>query len=125
MTLKNKTTKTQVSEIIDYLKTGKGLTQQEAYFLIGTQRLASRIWDIHQKGHEIRFEWERVKNRHGRVVSVKRYWLAEHAPKDVEALHPEKSKAQKRYDNAHEILMNRQGVVYFYEEEALKIAAGL
>lgn len=80
MTLSNATTATQCSEILAYLETGKGITQKEAYRIIGTQRLSGRIWDLRQQGQQISTVRETVKNRHGRNTSITRYYLTQFLP---------------------------------------------
>lgn len=86
MTLVNETTTTQCSQILEILQSGGSITQSEAYKSIGTQRLPSRIWDLREKGHDIVFVWESGKNRHGRPVSFKRYYLKEFAPENAKQL---------------------------------------
>ena len=45
--------KTQVQNILEYLKLGKALTPIEALNMFGCLRLAPRIFDLKQDGHNI------------------------------------------------------------------------
>ena len=41
-------------QIIEYLRTHKGITQLEATRSLGCTRLSARIWDLKQMGYEFR-----------------------------------------------------------------------
>ena len=128
-TLKDATTATQCGEILAYLKTGKGLTQKESIEKIGSYRLASRIFDLTQKGHKISVVREKVQNRHGRFTLINRYFLSEFLPENAVIVQPKKSAAQKRYDAAAKLLdkcgFYASGDYSDTAYQALKIAAGI
>lgn len=46
-------TESQCKMILDYLESGNSITQADAYFKFGCFRLASRISDLKNKGHNI------------------------------------------------------------------------
>lgn len=64
---------TQNERIIKYIKEFGGITQFEANRDLGVMRLASRISDLRKRGYKIVSTWEKVKNRWGESVPVKRY----------------------------------------------------
>ncbi len=138
MTLSNKTTETQIGEILAYLKAGNGLTKLEAIKRFGTLNLNGRAWDLRKKGFDVVSVWERGPNRHGRMVNFKRYFLSDHKPPSavpIALIAPKVSKAQKRLESAlfylHENLDPGLGSIVSIMEngkaigQALKIAAGL
>lgn len=67
---------TQNEMILDHLTTHpNGITPREAEDRFGCMRLASRISDLRDMGHNISKEWETHKNRFGRRVTYARYKL--------------------------------------------------
>lgn len=67
---------TQTNAILRYLKTHKrGITSKDAIDLFGCTRLASVIFSLKKKGHNIECIRESVPTRYGRNVSVARYKL--------------------------------------------------
>jgi hypothetical protein len=66
---------TQEQKILDYMLQFGGITQFEALRDLGVMRLASRISDLRQKGHDIKSETITVKNRFEENCHVARYSL--------------------------------------------------
>lgn len=60
-----------------YLKKYGNITQLEALSELGIFRLASRINDLKNKGHNIIGQMVDVENRFGEKVKIKRYFLVE------------------------------------------------
>ena len=67
--------KSQNLEILSWLKTGHSITPVLARDGFGCMRLAARIYDLKQMGHNIADRMVEVKTRHG-YTHVKRYSLA-------------------------------------------------
>ena len=65
---------TQNESILQYLQQGNSLTSLEALELFRCFRLASRVSDLRQIGHQI----ESVMEKHGEK-HYKRYWIAKEA----------------------------------------------
>lgn len=65
----------QNKRLIDYLKSGRGITAKEAADMLGIQRLSGRIFELKRMGYEIVEAWEKSKNRYGDEVRYKRYFL--------------------------------------------------
>lgn len=65
---------TQSKAILDYLLTGKGLTQEEARRRFGCSRLAARIGEF-KAAYKIMDAWEEFIDRYGNAGRVKRYWI--------------------------------------------------
>ena len=63
--------KTQNQKILEYLENGKSITNLEALLHLGCGRLASRICELRQQGHNI--ETRIVKTTGG--ASIARYSL--------------------------------------------------
>lgn len=61
----------QEQAILDYLKTGKSITQLDALKMFGCFRLGARIWDLRKKGYRI----EEV-DTHINGKTFARYFLA-------------------------------------------------
>ena len=70
-------TSTQNTRLLVYLKKYGNITQFEALSELGIFRLASRINDLKNKGHNIIGQMVDVENRFGEKVKIKRYFLVE------------------------------------------------
>lgn len=70
-------TSTQNARLLGYLKKYGNITQLEAWSELGIFRLASRINDLKNKGHNIIGQMVDVENRFGEKVKIKRYFLVE------------------------------------------------
>lgn len=66
---------TQCERVLAHLQSGKRLTQFEAMTELGIMRLASRITDLRQQGHDIKKEMIDVSNRWGETCKVAAYTL--------------------------------------------------
>ena len=62
--------KSQNKQILNHLKKGWGLTALPALKTYNVMRLASRIYDLRAKGHDIKDAWIRVGDK-----KVKRYYM--------------------------------------------------
>ena len=60
--LNEKESLSQCDMILNYLQAGNRITSLEALRLFGCFRLSSRIWDLKQRGIEIKKEWITLKN---------------------------------------------------------------
>ena len=67
---------TQNQRILNYLKEFGSITQLEALKDLGIMRLASRISELRAMGTKIVGGFEKVENRYGEEVLIKRYSLA-------------------------------------------------
>ena len=65
----------QVSSLLHYLKSGERITQLEALKLFSIGRLAARIKDLRNEGHDIRSEMVEVQKGDGSKARVARYAL--------------------------------------------------
>lgn len=68
--------KTQKQAVLEHLKTGKQITQEEAYDLCGSQRLGSIIHTLRKKGYRIYNVKCVGKNRFGNYTNFSKYALA-------------------------------------------------
>jgi len=66
-------TMTQEERILDYLQCGNTITTLNAFNELGITRLASRIYDLKEKGHSINKRMITVKNRFDEKCSVAEY----------------------------------------------------
>lgn len=65
----------QEKDIVDFIAAHGSITALDA-FSIGIARLASRIFDLRNKGVPVRREMVSVVNRKGEKCRVARYWIA-------------------------------------------------
>jgi hypothetical protein len=75
ITIKGQKCKTQTDAVLTYLKTGKQLTQEEAYDLVGTQRLGAIIFNLRKKGYSIYSLKVKGFNRFGNHTNFVKYHL--------------------------------------------------
>lgn len=68
--------KTQCDRILEAMRRGESVTQLDAWARFGASRLAARIFELREEGHDIASESVEVQNRFGEACRVKRYWLA-------------------------------------------------
>lgn len=66
---------TQAQRVLDYIEQFGSITQYEAMKDLGIMRLASRVSELKKKGHSIRREMIKVKNRFGEENQVARYYM--------------------------------------------------
>lgn len=65
----------QTQMILKHLQKNKGITSMEAISEYGITRLASRIHELRESGHNIQNFWEESVNRYGVKVKYVRYVL--------------------------------------------------
>jgi hypothetical protein len=63
----------QKEAILDWLKSGRTITQREALAQFGCWRLASRISDLRREGHPIVTVNKKVNDRFGNIVRIAQY----------------------------------------------------
>lgn len=68
--LNNEECKSQKKQILAYLQKGKSLTQMEALYRFGCMRLAARVCELRDDGHNILSESMKLNN--GKIVSCYR-----------------------------------------------------
>ena len=66
---------TQCERLLAHLKLGLPLTAHKALYGYGCQRLAARMWDLRQMGHQIEKRMVEVPTRDGRKARVAEYTL--------------------------------------------------
>lgn len=65
----------QTERLLGYLAENGSITPLQALNELGIFRLASRISDLRKMGYTISGKMEKVKNRFGEDICVKRYFL--------------------------------------------------
>lgn len=65
--------RSQNDVVLDYLRSGKKLTNKTAMEELGIGRLASRICDLRKQGHEITGTTKKMDNRYGGKSLVTEY----------------------------------------------------
>tara|TARA_R110000824_G_scaffold321727_2_gene508539 strand:- start:870 stop:1145 length:276 start_codon:yes stop_codon:yes gene_type:complete len=68
--------KTQKQAVIEFLKTGKPLSQAEAYEICGSQRLGNIIYLLRKQGYRIYNLNIQEKNRFGNYMRFSKYHLS-------------------------------------------------
>lgn len=66
---------TQAQRVLDYMEEFGSITQFDALKDLWVMRLASRISELRQQGHNVQGSTEAVKNRFGDTIYIKRYSL--------------------------------------------------
>lgn len=75
-----RTSGSQTSLILEYMRDGNAITSLEALALFGSSRLSARIKDIEKRtGLTPSRKKVHVKNRQGKDIWVTQYWLEEGA----------------------------------------------
>lgn len=69
--------RTQQQAVLDWLKTGTGISSFDAFKALGVTRLSAIIFNLRKKGYDIESEEVEVTNRFGANVRVARYYLRE------------------------------------------------
>lgn len=67
----------KTKKVLDHLKSGRTITQQEATILYGTSRLSSIIFNLRGEGFPIETEMISVKDRFGDKCEVAKYKMVE------------------------------------------------
>lgn len=65
----------QNREILEFMQTGKSITQFEAARLFGCYRLSARIHDLKEAGHDIKTTMKVGKKPNGNVCNYAEYTL--------------------------------------------------
>ena len=65
----------QADRILAYMKEHGGITSLDASRDLGCIRLGARIFELKERGHDIKSEFIEVEDRYGEKCRVKRYWL--------------------------------------------------
>lgn len=68
--------KTQCERLLEHLKLGLPLTAHKALYGYSCLRLAARIHDLKQMGHQIERRMVEVQTRDGRKARVAEYFLS-------------------------------------------------
>lgn len=68
---------TQAQRVLDYIREFGSITQLEAFIDLGVMRLASRVSELKEQGHDIISNTEAASNRFGEKVYIKRYYINE------------------------------------------------
>lgn len=66
---------TQREKIVNYIRKFGSITSWEAYRDLGITQFATRVKELKEEGYEFKTEWESKKNKEGKSVSFKRYYL--------------------------------------------------
>ena len=66
---------TQVERVLKYLEDGKKLTCLNAFEELGITQVAARIFELKEKGHDIKTNRRKVTNRYNEVCSVAEYYM--------------------------------------------------
>ena len=66
---------TQCERLLAHLKLGLPLTAHKALYGYSCLRLAARMWDLRQMGHQIERRMVEVQTRDGRKARVAEYFL--------------------------------------------------
>lgn len=67
--------KTQMTEVLKYMQTHKGITSIQAIEKFGATRLSDIIFRLRKEGYEIETESITKKNRYGHTTTFARYTL--------------------------------------------------
>ena len=68
---------THCERVLDYMRKYGGITQAEAYEMLGCARLSGRIYDLKKRGLDIRSNRVAGVNRYGEPCHYARYTLTE------------------------------------------------
>ena len=71
----SETTLSQQAQILEYLKTHRGISQAEAIDSFGCYRLGARIYDLKDRGYKVDVIMEDGVNRFGRPTRYARYFV--------------------------------------------------
>jgi hypothetical protein len=67
--------RSKTEAVLDWLKTGAGITSMEAFKELGVTRLSAVIFNLRKKGYDIESETVEVRDRFGEHCKVARYRL--------------------------------------------------
>ena len=63
--------------ILEYIKKFGSITSWDAYADLGITQFATRVKELKEQGYKFYTTWESRKNRYGKKVDFKRYFLVE------------------------------------------------
>jgi len=66
---------TQSERVLKYLEDGKKLTCLNAFEELGITQVAARIFELKEKGHDIKTNRRKVTNRYNEICSVAEYYM--------------------------------------------------
>jgi len=66
---------TQSERVLKYLEDGKKLTCLNAFEELGITQVAARIFELKEKGHDIKTNRRKVTNRYNEICSVAEYYI--------------------------------------------------
>ena len=66
---------TQSERVLKYLQDGKKLTCLNAFEELGITQVAARIFELKEKGHDIKTNRRKVTNRYNEICSVAEYYM--------------------------------------------------
>ncbi len=66
---------TQRQSIIKYMREFGSITSWEAYTKLGVTQFATRVKELKEEGYLFITKWEKKKNKEGKLVKFKRYYL--------------------------------------------------
>jgi hypothetical protein len=67
----------QCDRVLAYIKEHGYITDNDAHDDLGVNRLSGRVYDLKDKGYDIRLEWRSGRNRYGRMVRYGAYYLGD------------------------------------------------
>lgn len=74
-TIHAETAASQQNQILEYLKSHRGISQAEAIDAFGCYRLGARVFDLKKKGYKVEVLMEDGVNRFGRHTRYARYFV--------------------------------------------------
>lgn len=66
---------TQRQKIVHYIEQYGSITSWEAYRDLSITQFATRVKELKEEGYIFKTEWESKKNKEGKLVRFKRYYL--------------------------------------------------
>lgn len=66
---------TQRQKIVKYMQQFGSITSWEAYKDLGITQFAARVKELKQEGYTFKTRWEKRKNKEGKLVKFKRFYL--------------------------------------------------
>ena len=66
---------TQAKRVLDYLESGNTITTLNAFNELGITRLAARIYELKEEGHDVKSKRIKVTNRYDEQCSVVEYYM--------------------------------------------------
>lgn len=66
---------TQAKRVLDYLESGNTITTLNAFNELGITRLAARIYELKEEGHDVKSKRIKVTNQYAEQCSVSEYYM--------------------------------------------------